>query len=370
MRATLIRVFLIALTCVLPLAASGPWLRTWLFETVSYSNSISLDSQLNGLRAASATDLMFIGSSEVRWGAEPRVFASTLAAAGVHVNAFNFGWDGFNPGLMFRVFQALDPKQLAPNLRMLVIGINLGENDQLPDDGWLPGVCGALQRPVLTSPFGTDHGLTDICTEPTLRNRLIGTFELAGLFRYRQQLRQYLLGTGPGSYIPMQSNGLPHHDNGFQPHQSLAEARRNFELDWQRVQQQRAEHPERYAPLEPGPWERMVAPGGYFDRWLAWCRERDLALAIFALPTSPLWFEAYDRRLDYARNSELLAQWADSSNVAFVDLGIQDQLDRDHHYSDHRHLSRYGAPDFSRRLAAAFATQPAFRDALSSAAGR
>jgi hypothetical protein len=127
---------------------------------------------------------------------------------------------------------------------------------------------------------------------------------------------------------------------------------------------ERATDPKAFKPLPPEAWQRMVAPGGYFDEWARLVRQLGWTPAFFALPTNPILIDEKDRRDDYARNSRLLDAWARQRGETFVDLGIRDNVPMEIHYSDHRHLSVNGAPVFSSELARALTEFPGFRDAL------
>jgi hypothetical protein len=94
----------------------------------------------------------------------------------------------------------------------------------------------------------------------------------------------------------------------------------------------------------------MVAPGGYFDELNEIVTRSGRRLALFALPTNPAVIDTFGRRGDYARNTKLLAQWAQRNHVTYVDLGLQDRPDANDYFSDMRHLSGVGALDYSRKL--------------------
>jgi len=348
---------------VLPLLALEWFVNNRLFDSVSYTNSISLDRQIAALDNRSDWKIVFIGSSEVRWGISPLDFDKGVLEASQGslkpMPAFNFGIDGFSPGLLFRVLELGDFRSYFPEAEVIMVGINLAEQNFIADRGYQPGACGAMQRPVLTSSFGKDWQVDSICTSPEKMVRFASPFEWLGIFRYRSSLREYLLRKQDEDFIPMQSNGLEHTLRGYQPHRSIDEARRNFELSWDRRLEEKRLHPERFAPLDEEIWPRMINDHRFFSRWVELGEELGVRIVFFALPTSPLFFRLYDRRKDYARNSKLLRAWAEAAETKFLDLGIQDQLDVEHHYSDHRHLSQYGAPDYSYRLGAAWASTAA-----------
>ena len=329
----------------------------YLFNHVSYTNSINLDKQVVDIKRRSDWNIISLGSSEVRWGFDPDSFdegmGTNLDLGDFEPVAFNFGIDGFSPGLIYSMMHGLDLKQLAPRLKMLLIGVNLAESNSISEPGYKPGVCGALQRPVLTSPFAIDRKLDDICIKPSWRDEFVGIANELVIFRYRKAIRNLVLQGGHTTgFIPMQSNGLPHMANGYQPHQSINESYANFISSWDRLVLEKKEHPDRFQPLDPQIWVNAVAEGGFFDAWNEYGKQNDILIAFYALPTSPMYFDVYDRRDDYKNNSELVRKWAEENNGVFVDLGIQDGFDRKHDYSDYRHLSQYGAPKFSFMLGA------------------
>ncbi len=354
----------VLLLLVVPLAALELTVPHWLFEHVSYSNSASIDSQLKALGQRDDWNVLVIGDSEVRWGVSPTALDVALAQQGVRARSFNLAFDGFGGSLWAGMLPHLDLARLAPNLRVLMLGVQLIEGHSLIElDRHQPGVCGALQKPVLTSAFALDHGLARACRADDWKRPLIEGAELtSALVRYRQPLRALMLGSG--GPLAMNSSGLEPHADGFQPHRSIAENRGEFEKDYQRFLADRQGNASAFEPLAEGVWPGLVRQGGYFDHWRRLAADRGLTLVLFAVPTNPMLIDAKNRRADYLRNSGLLSEWASVHQVPYVDLGIRDQVLRDEHFADHRHLSQYGAPAFSSALGELLGRSPGLRAAL------
>ena len=351
---------------VVPFFALEWFVEERLFEEVSYSNSLNLDHQLASLDRTSDWDVVFVGSSEVRWGISPDDFDDGFRqASGIDVSSFNFGIDGFSPGLIYRVLQDVSFRDLFPEAEILFVGVNLAESNYLANEGYQPGACGALQAPVLTSAFGRDHGLDAYCIDKAPVAELVNpVLDLSGTIRHRRSLREYVLSRQDSDFIPRQSNALEYEDNGFQPHKSIEESRRNFQSSWDRRLEEKSRHPDRFEPLPPDMWPGIIGSHGFFRRWQELGEDLEVEIVFFALPTSPMFYQLYDRRDDYERNSRLIAEWAEENGALFIDLGIPDDLELEHHYSDFRHLSRYGAPVFSERLGLAAGSIPEIEAAL------
>ena len=350
------RIFLALACCVALFAAGEAWLHRNLFRHVSYSNSESIDAQLRDRDAGGAWKLMFVGDSEVRWGIDPEQVDGAFRDAGMPMLSFNHAFDGFGaswwPALLPRVLQA-------PALRdveSVVVGVQL--IDALSAVRPETAQCGALQRPVLSSPFGIDLGLDGMCNRRSWDAQLgRDLFRPAWTVRYASAVRSLLLPDAlfVGS-VQLRFNsrtaGPPH--RGFQPHRSIADDAAIFDSEFAQWKAQWT--PERdFQPLPPQAWEALVQEGGFFDQLLQATRGSGRKLVLFALPTNPLVIDTFRRRGDYARNSALLTQWAARRGVVFVDLGLQDRPDADRYFSDMRHLSGVGAKDYSRRLGAALA---------------
>jgi len=356
----------LALLVLMPLLLLEFAARTMLFQYVSYSNSKSIDRQLHDLRERDDWRIVAIGDSEVRWGFDPVAFDDALAHYGLKGPTFNLAWDGFSSGLWSAVLPALSLNRDAPDLRVVLVGVQLIESHStISSSEHQPGVCGALQRPVLTSSMGIEHGLDTMCEEPTWRSRVFSPLKHLAIFRYRQAIRTLILGPGVvPAPIEFTSNSLKRSERGYDPHSSYADNRTDSDHNLQRMRAEKATDPKAFEPLPPEAWMSMVARGGYFDSWAQLMRRLGWTPVFFALPTNPILIDEKDRRGDYERNSALLQDWARQNGQIFVDLGIRDHVPMDVHYSDHRHLSVYGAPIFSAELARALCEVPAFRDAL------
>ena len=350
---------------LLPFIALEWWTSNKLFDHVSYSNSINLDKQLETLAVDKSWNILAVGSSEVRWGFTPSEFDKSIqenstTPSSEPTKSFNLGIDGFSPGLLYIMFGHWDLKTLAPNLKVLLVGVNITENNTMAEEGYIPGSCHALQNPVLTSPFAIDHGLDASCIKSSWKDPIINLAENLNTVRYRQSLRSFLLPYAKSSFIGMQSTGLKHANDGYQPHQSLGEAYNNFKSSWDRLLVEKKESPERFQALPEGNYPQFLQDGGFFDRWRQFGEDQHIEVVFYALPTNPMLIDINERRADYLRHSELISEWAKAKDVIYIDLGIKDEYVRNDDFSDHRHLSQYGAPKFSKELGRALAQQAKF----------
>lgn len=351
---------------LLPLTISEIWLRDNLWKYASYTNSAAIDQQLLEWNSRPTWDIVFIGDSEVRWGINPIAFESGLLAQGKQgLSAFNHGFDGFGGSW----WSVLLPKVLrsAPNthsVKYVAIGVQMAGHEAFWSDTshtYLSGNCGDLQRPVLTSSFGIDLSLDEICRPGVgLLDKFVNEIvSPLWLIRYRSAIKSIIL---PGTSDRLTFNSAKNGEGfrGFEPHAPIAANLGNFESEFYRWRKQFEGHPEALAPLLPEVWDRMVGYGGYFDRMSDLVRSRGAEPIFFALPTNPLVIDYLHRRQDYLRNSDLLLNWAKNRGIIAIDLGIQDRKDADIYFSDMRHLSEIGAADFSSKLAVKIANHPRF----------
>ncbi len=365
---------LAALLIALPFLALEVWVRTQLFQHVSYSNSRSLDATWKALNAQRDWNVLYIGDSEVRWGFDPGAADGELANAGLKSRGFNLGIDGFSGPLSAVILGHIGLKQRFPALKVAVIGTQLIETHRprpIARHGDLD--CdGALQRPIFESPMAKDLGFAALCRKPHWTTAVVGPLEsLSAVLRYRQALRSWLLERfeQPRKPIGMNSNSLAHQTNGFQPHKPIREDRRNFEQAWTARQRDVAANPQLRAPLDPKAWRELVSPGGYFDRWAELFRTHGVLPVFVALPTNPVLIDLKKRRPEYARNSATLKAWAARrDDVMFIDLGIKDSYEAEGDFADFRHLSIHGAKRFSRELGARLAADPLVQKALGGSA--
>lgn len=366
------RLLLAFACCVALLAAGEAWLHRNLFRHVFYSNSESIDAQLRDRDASAGWKMMFVGDSEVRWGIDPVQVDAAFRDAGLAMQSFNHAFDGFGaswwPALLPRILQA----PALGGVETVVVGVQL--TDALSVVRPEAAQCGALQRPVLTSPFGIDLGLDGMCNRRSWDARLgRDLFRPLWSVRYASAVRSVLLpdavfgNHGDRLRFNSRKAGPPH--RGFQPHRSVADDAAIFDSEF--AQWKAQWNPERdFQALPPELWPGLVADGGFFDQLLQSTSGAGRKLALFALPTNPLVIDTFRRREDYARNSALLAQWAGRRGVVFVDLGLQDRADADQYFSDMRHLSGIGARDYSRRLGTALARAQRPVTATAAAAAR
>jgi hypothetical protein len=365
---------LAALVIVVPFVALEGWVRARLFEHVSYSNSRSLDASWRALNASRDWSILYIGDSEVRWGFDPDVVDRELARAGIASHGFNMGVDGFSGALSAAILRHLDLERRMPRLRLAVIGTQLMEAHRAqPIERYGDLGCdGALQRPIFSSPMARDLGFAALCQRPHWTNGVVGAVEsVSAIVRYRQALRNRLLERDERSpsAIAFNSNALPHRANGFQPHKPIREDLRNFEQAWTARQRDIAANPRMRGPLDAEAWPRLIAAGGYFDRWADMFLARGVLPIFVALPTNPVLIDLMQRRHEYAHNSSLLKKWeARRGDVVFLDLGIKDDYEVEGDFADFRHLSIHGARRFSSELGARLAGIPLIRKAVATSA--
>lgn len=347
------RIALALLICVLALAAAEWWLRGHLFRHVSYSNSASIDRQLHDRDTGGPWTTLFVGDSEVHWGIDPVAFDAAFASRGVRVRSFNHAFDGFGASWWPQLLPALLREPSLREVRTVVVGVQLIDLHRVI--GASGTDCGALQRPVLTSPLAVDLGVDGLCRsrswDAALGRRL---FDDLWTVRYASAVRTLLL---PGAFfaptaLQLNSRSLPATDRGFQPHRTLEQDKAAYAEELRRWKAQ-FEPGRDFVPLAPGAWADLVAPGGFFDQLQVPVAASGRKLVLFALPTNPEVIDTFGRRADYLANSRLLARWAQEHGVQYVDLGIQDRQDADRFFSDMRHLSGVGAAIYSSQLGAA-----------------
>lgn len=349
------RLGIILLLTAVPFMGLEWFARHRLFAVASYSNSETIDLKVAELKSRRDWKAIVLGDSETRWGVDPAQLEQ--AAPEALSPTLNLAFDGFGGGLWSVMIGHFDWRALAPDLRYLILGVQLIDTDSIPGQGArLP--CGDLQKPVLTSPFARDMGFHHLCEPPTFASRIEDRAGgISAVVRYRAALKHLLLsrsGTGKG-HLSRNSAATGPAVRGFQPHQPIAARRAEYEREKNASFAEWSKNPAAFQPLAPGAWDRMVAPGGYFDHWKATAGRMGVQLVLFALPTNPHLIDARHRRGDYARNSVLLRAWAEANGAVFIDLGVNDRVPMDTHYSDHRHLSGTGAAAFSAALGKALA---------------
>ena len=360
----------IGILTIAPMIGLELWVRSALFERVSYTNSVSLDHSLKMLRSCEDCNVLLLGDSEVRWGFDPAAIDDSLKQAGIRSATFNLGIDGFSSGLYFLILPYLGILDRNPQPRVVVIGVQMMEphGHFTVEEFRKSDNIGALQRPVLESAFAVDTGMNVLVHQPTWQDRIAASLErpLASI-RYRRQIRHAVLGKvdEPAGLIGLQSTGQDHHADGYQPHIPYRDNREDVDRTWRGVLEEKSSDGLRYSPLDPSIWNRLVEEGGYFDVWARSLTERKVLPVFVALPTNPRLIDIKERRADYLRNSALLRDWAAKRNVVFIDLGIRDSVDSETYFSDHRHLSGIGAPMYSAELGRALAQNPLVGAALS-----
>lgn len=304
--------------------------------------------------------MLFVGDSEVRWGFDPAPIEAALAKEGIDSpKIFNLAIDGFS-GKYFRdLLPYFDFSVRAPQLKVVLIGLQLIEDYDKSRSDTLLDCSGALQGPIFNSSFGRDLGIDRLCRDNQggFGRPLANTAQRwLRTFRYREAIRASILHlVSHGSEaIPFDSGALEWHHNGFHPHKSIIEHRRNYEEGLAGLYRDRQTYPKSFKPLDSSAWRSGLAGGG-LAQWASFFCDRGILPVFVALPTNPRLIDLKERRATYEANSAAVKDWTRSNCADFIDLGIMDNLDPEQDYADHRHLSRYGAEKFSRSLAAALA---------------
>ena len=349
------RIILAVTLCIALLAAAEWWLRGNLFRHVSYSNSENIDHQVRARAEGAPWSAIFVGDSEVRWGIDPEVIDEAFRQAGVPMKSFNHALDGFGASWWPRLLPKLLREPSLREVETVIVGVQLIDQHRTVSESGID--CGALQRPVLTSPFAVDLRVDGLCRsrswDAQLGRELFGELWTV---RYSSAVRSLLLPSSAfrTSGLQMNSRKLDAPHRGFQAHRTVAQDRAIYADELRRWKAQYV--PERdFRPLPEGAWDRQVAPDGFFDELLASVQGSGRKLALFALPTNPEVIDTFGRRADYQANSRLLRQWAIAHGVIYVDLGINDRPDADEFFSDMRHLSGTGARIYSGQLGDALA---------------
>ncbi len=345
------KIILTLIACVVILLAGEMVLRSVLFRHVSYSNSESIDRQLQERNARSDWNILFVGDSETRWGINPEIVDAELAAGGVQMHAFNHAFDGFGASWWPSLLPKLLAEPALKNVKYVAVGVQMIDvHRRIRGSG---EDCGALQKPVLTSPFAKDLGVDALCRDQSWDGRLgREIFGTLWTVKYAPSVRALILPNFRRTSYELRFNSRKSGESisGFEPHRSIAQDRDVFDSEFARWKAQY--EPERdFAPLQAGAWEALTLPAGFFDRLNDTVRTDGRSLVLFALPTNPLVIDTFKRRADYKKNAALLAAWAQSRGVIFLDAGIQDVADPDRYFSDMRHLSGEGAQRYSKWLA-------------------
>lgn len=349
---------LLAISISLALFAAGEyWLRQHLFTYTSYSNSESIDRQLRDRDARADWNMLFIGDSETHWGVNPAEIDAAFERHGLAVKSFNHAFDGFGASWWARILPSLLESPALKNVKTVVVGIQMTDSYRVVSATGED--CGALQKPVLTSPFAKDLGVDSLCRSPSWDANL-GKKLSSGLWtiRYSSAVRSLLMphfmnGVGELKFNS-RKDGEPY--RGFEPHRSIAEDRDTYAQEFARWKAQYNADRD-FVPLPPHVWVELTSPAGFFDTLNGIVRDSGRQLVLFALPTNPAVIDTFHRRADYQRNAELLHQWATERGIVFLDFGIQDVDDADVYFSDMRHLSGLGAKTFSKKLGDALANE-------------
>lgn len=352
----------VALLLIVPLLLLELWVNQSLFDYVSYTNSRNMDPQIKYFEARHDWEYVAVGSSETKWGIAPAQIEAALAENGIQTRGFNLGLDGFSDSYYEVVLPLLNLPTRLPQMRIVLVGINLIEEPQLLADSFDQGFScdGLLQRAVLNSAFAKDYGLYHLCNTQKWPAPLVESFEnFSAIVRYRQALRTLMLGQSSSDFISVASNGLTQYPDGFYAHKPIKDNQKESDIDRQNFLNKREEAPEAFLPMAEILWPHLLAPEGFFDQWASYFETHNILPVFFALPTNPVMIDVQNRRADYLRNSQLMKDWATEQEATlFVDLGIKDGYDPTSDFADYRHLSEAGAHKFSRELGMALAQQP------------
>lgn len=358
----------LALTLVLPLSILDIWIRSSLFDYVSYTNSRNMDPQINYFETTDTWSFLALGSSEVKWGISPAAIETELEHQGLKMKGFNLGFDGFNLSYYQSILPGLDLANRLSDLKIVLIGVNLVESYQTLPNSFEDGFpCdGVLQKAVLKSSFAKDYHLAHLCNSNQWPEPLIRSLEAhSPVLRYRESLRTLILDDASSdTLIGVISNGLEQSPDGFHPHLPAQKNLAEVEKDYKRFLADKETIPETFKPMAIEIWDQLLEPNSFFDTWADYFVQANILPVFFALPTNPKMIDARERRSNYQNHSELMQAWAERQNVVFIDLGILDHYDQMVDYSDHRHLSATGGRRFSTELGKALATNPTVKQAL------
>ena len=344
------KIILTLIVCVIALMVGEAVLRSILFSSVSYSNSESIDKQLEERNAHSDWNILFIGDSETRWGINPEVIDAEFSAVGLHARSFNHAFDGFGASWWPRLLPNLLAEPALKNVQYVVIGVQMIDvHRQVRATG---EDCGALQKPVLTSPFAKDLAVDALCRDQSWDARLADDlFDKFWLVRHASSVRSLMLPDFRVASQQLRFNSRKSGEpvRGFEPHRSIAEDKESFESEFARWKAQYNSELD-FRPLPEGAWPKLTAQSEFFDQLNATVREQGRSMVLFALPTNPLLIDTFKRRADYLKNSNLLRVWAKKNGVVFIDKGMQDVAEPEIFFSDMRHLSGEGARQYSIKL--------------------
>jgi hypothetical protein len=347
---TVRKVSLALIACLLVFAVGELGLRHILFKRVSYSNSESIDTQLHARNAEADWNLLFVGDSEVRWGINPEEIDAAFRTAGVRARTFNHAFDGFGASWWPQLLPPLLDHPSLEKVDIVLLGVQLIDVHRLMRESGED--CGALQKPVLTSPFAVDLGVDALCRNRSWDAELGRNLcPVCWTVRYPSAVRSLLLPEFMQGVKRISFNSRQEGEpvRGYAPHRTIAQDRESYNAEFERWKAQWV--PERdLVPLPPQAWPSLTAPNGFFDELHQTVLLKGRRLVLFAVPTNPTVIDTFNRRADYKRNSLLLQEWAAKHNVVFIDMGIQDVANSETYFSDMRHLSSIGSRQYSRQL--------------------
>ena len=350
------KVLISVLFCVLVLAGMEWWLRANLFKIASYSNSESIDAMVGMRDLSDDWTTIFVGDSEVHWGINPVVVDEEFAKRGMKTHSINHAFDGFGPSWWLNILPGLLESDSLRNVDTVVVGVQMIDAHQRLRSGEVQ--CGALQRPVLTSPLGKDLGVDALCGGSETWDAALGKdlFDWLWIVRYSSAVRSMILPSSftPSDQLTFNSAKVGEPINGFEAHRSISDDKAAYLSEFERWKAQ-YDPAQDFRPLPEEIWISLTAKGGFFDELQQVVEAGGARLVLFALPTNPTVIDTFNRRDNYHRHSALLHAWAMDRGVTFIDMGIRDDVPIDEEYSDARHLSGLGANVYSRQLGAAMA---------------
>jgi hypothetical protein len=314
---------------------------------LSETNVDIFDQKVKLFRSVDKVDAIFIGSSEVLWGIDPQAFNE---AAGGNYTSFNWGLNGMVSSRYLRLLPYLDQYVgLTSKAKHVFIGINFREDSQpLPTKGEDCETMGDLEKPVFFSPFAVDTNLKPNVCKQSLRQQLIAPFEKAlAVVRYRSELREILF---HGVKIPT-LDSLNLTTAGFHYRLPLKDDEKELNLteEW-------FKDPKNKAKLSTKVQDLISAEGTY-TKLLEYFKNKGVQVTFFVDGTNPRQLKFWDAEENFASDSKVIAEWANSNGASLIDLGILNHFDPLADFADRRHLSSRGAKKFSSQIAEVFSRQ-------------
>jgi hypothetical protein len=234
------KIFISVLCCVLALAGVEWWLRAHLFEKASYSNSQSIDSMVRAREKRADWTMILVGDSEVHWGVNPLVVEDVFARHGKTVHVLNHAFDGFGPSWWLDLLPGVLDTPSLSHVDTVVVGVQMIDVHQRLQQGEAP--CGALQKPVLTSPMGVDIGVNVLCGGSEAWDAKLGRKLFGWLWtvRYSSALRSILLPSSftPSDKLAFDSAKVGEPIQGYEAHRAIGTDTAGYQSDLARWKSQ------------------------------------------------------------------------------------------------------------------------------------